>query len=231
MSPERLSDEIRKRLTLNWLIQGAAQHAGMTFHHLVRDELDALDPQLLGLYDKYALSNQLQRWQPAAIASYGAPAGYWLRARTNPEHPFFGHALLVAHGGALAETARERASERSREKGLTTDPQAFMASVADVRERILTLERPHAVALVALAKRTTSGIWGIPRERLHATLGEPVPFGTPIRIRSPEAARFAARMAGLGGVERRDGELAVVAFGRNWHLLTKELVKGTAELI
>ena len=25
-------DEINKRLTLNWLIQGAAQHAGMTFH-------------------------------------------------------------------------------------------------------------------------------------------------------------------------------------------------------
>ena len=45
------------------------------------------------------------------------------------------------------------------------------------------------------------------------------------------ADEFAARMAGLGGVDRRDGELVVVAFGRNWHLLTKELVKGTAELI
>ncbi|MEJ0088566.1 MAG: hypothetical protein WDM80_02220 [Limisphaerales bacterium] len=38
--------EIQKRFTLNWLIQGAAQHAGMTFHHLVRDELDALESGL-----------------------------------------------------------------------------------------------------------------------------------------------------------------------------------------
>ena len=44
MNDGGLRDEINKRLTLNWLIQGAAQHAGMTFHHLVRDELDALDP-------------------------------------------------------------------------------------------------------------------------------------------------------------------------------------------
>ena len=41
MNEQALRDQINKRLTLNWLIQGAAQHAGMTSHHLVRDELDA----------------------------------------------------------------------------------------------------------------------------------------------------------------------------------------------
>jgi hypothetical protein len=44
-----LRDEVNKRFSLNWLIQGAAQHAGMTFHHLVRDELDALDSELVHL--------------------------------------------------------------------------------------------------------------------------------------------------------------------------------------
>ena len=38
MIDAELRGEINKRLTLNWLIQGAAQHAGMTFHHLVRDD-------------------------------------------------------------------------------------------------------------------------------------------------------------------------------------------------
>jgi hypothetical protein len=36
---------------------------------------------------------------------------------------------------------------------------------------------------------------------------------------------------GLGGVVQRNGSLHVVGRGTNWQLLTKELVKGTAELI
>ncbi|MHC5539344.1 hypothetical protein ACYOEI_14090, partial [Singulisphaera rosea] len=42
---------------------------------------------------------------------------------------------------------------------------------------------------------------------------------------------FRAGVVGYGGVMRRGGALAVVGRGTNWQLLTKELVKGTAELI
>ena len=38
-------------------------------------------------------------------------------------------------------------------------------------------------------------------------------------------------MVGLGGVVWRDDSLVVMGRGTNWQLLTKELVKGTAELI
>lgn len=64
---EVLRGEIEKRLTLNWLIQGAAQHAGMTCHHLVRDELNALNPRLLRLYDQCALLGLLQYWHRDSI--------------------------------------------------------------------------------------------------------------------------------------------------------------------
>src|SRR5713226_5274533 len=86
--------EIQKRLTLNWLIQGAAQHAGMTFHHLVRDELDALDPRLLLLYDQYALINLLQYWHAEGALLLGWPPRFWRSAASDPRHPFFAHPLL-----------------------------------------------------------------------------------------------------------------------------------------
>src|SRR2546428_11404304 len=94
--------QIQKRLTLNWLIQGAAQHAGMTFHHLVRDELDALDPRLLLLYDQYALINLLQYWQVEGVLLLGWPPWVWRRAGSNPRHPLFEHPLLSPRGGRMA---------------------------------------------------------------------------------------------------------------------------------
>src|SRR3954462_4432423 len=98
--------EIQKRHTLNWLIQGAAQHAGMTFHHLVRDELNALDPRLLPLYDQYALINLLQYWQIECAILFGSPPRFWRQAASKRSHPFFGHPLLSQYGGALAEEGR-----------------------------------------------------------------------------------------------------------------------------
>src|SRR5258708_9368978 len=106
MSNEVLQDEIQKRLTLNWLIQGAAQHAGVTFHHLVRNELDALDPRLLRLYDQYALINLLQYWHVDSVLLLGWPPRFWRRARSKPGHPFFGHPLLSHYAGMLAASAR-----------------------------------------------------------------------------------------------------------------------------
>jgi hypothetical protein len=117
VNDDKIRDEINKRFTLNWLIQGAAQHAGMTLHHLVRDELDALDPELVRLYDQYALINLLQYWHFDAALLFGWPPRFWRRAATHPKHPFFGHSVLSRHGGPLAAEARRRGRERCQEKG------------------------------------------------------------------------------------------------------------------
>ncbi len=111
--------EIQKRHTLNWLIQGAAQHAGMTFHHLVRNELNALDPRLLRYYDQYALINLLQYWQPTCGLIFGWPPRFWRQAASKRRHPFFRHPLLSKYGGMLVEAGRQRALARCKEKGLT----------------------------------------------------------------------------------------------------------------
>jgi hypothetical protein len=231
MSDQELHSEINKRLTLNWLIQGAAQHVGMTFHHMVRDELDALSPKLLRLYDQYALINLLQYWQIEAALVLGTPTRFWQRAQSKPSHPFFGHPLLSQFGGMLAATARERALERCKEKGITRIPILFPYQTLFVVARLKSLESPHRSRLTQLARQSASRIWGIPIDRLDGNLGRPAPFGTRIRVRNIQAAYFRAATVGLGGVEQRGDTLQVVGRGTNWQLLTKELVKGSAELI
>ena len=104
--------EIQKRLALNWLIQGAAQHAGMTFHHLIREELDALDPRFLPLYDRFALINLLQYWQLEVALLFGSPTRFWKGALSDQRHPFFGHPLLSRYGGMLAAESKQRGLAR-----------------------------------------------------------------------------------------------------------------------
>ena len=230
MSDEQL--QIQKRLTVNWLIQGAAQHAGMTFHHLVRDELNAISPKLLHFYDQYALINLLQYWQPEAQLLLGSPKSFWQRAATRADHPFYGHPLLSRYGGMLAETSRQRGLERCKEKGFTRLPIAFSFQTLWVIQRLSMLEAPHRFELAQLGKRTASMVWGIPPERIDGQLTARVviPKDFP-PARTGRGAVFRAGIVGLGGVVRRNGQLTVVARGTNWQLLAKELVKGTAELI
>jgi len=224
--------EIQKRLTLNWLIQGAAQHAGMTFHHLVRDELAALNPGLVQLYDQYALINLLQYWQRSTSLFFGWPPRFWRLAASKRSHPFFGHALLSRHGGMLAETGRQRALERCQEKGFSRLPLAFSSQALFVVGRLRLLEAPYRPRLVGLARQTATMVWGIPQERLDGELTEKIVLGPQmIPARSLQGAVFRACIVGYGGVVRRGEELMVVAKATNWQLLAKELVKGTAELI
>jgi hypothetical protein len=224
--------EIQKRHTLNWLIQGAAQHAGMTFHHLVRDELGAIEPKLLRLYDQFALINLLQYWQPEVKLLLGSPKQFWKAASSTRTHPFFGHPLLSRYGGMLAEESRKRGLARCKEKGMTRLPVVFSFQTMWVVERLRWLEKPHRRRLVELGKATASMVWGIPRERFEAELASKItlpPEALPARNLTGEV--FRSGIVGLGGVTQRDGELRVMAKATNWQLLAKELVKGTAELI
>jgi hypothetical protein len=228
---DTLRDDINKRLTLNWLIQGAAQHAGMTFHHLIRDELDALDPRLLLLYDKYALINLLQYWQIDATILFGRPSRFWRRARSKHNHPFFAHPLLSKFGGMLAAAGRQRARERAKEKGVTNNPILFSFQVLYLISRLRMIEAPHRARLIELARESASTIWGIPIHRLDGQITDQVFPGNRIRAKTTRAVLMQAGIVGYGGVEQRGDSLIVTGRGTNWQLLTKELVKGTAELI
>ena len=225
MTAGPLADEVHKRLTLNWLIQGAAQHAGMTLHHLVRHELDALDPRLVPLYDQYALVNLLQYWRWEGLLLLGWPPRFWRRARTRRRHPFYGHPVLSPFGGTIAAAARARGLERAKDKGLGAT--TAMLVICQLR----AAEAPHRDALTSLAKRTASAAWGIPVERLDARMSAKVALGPSTPARTFRGAILRAATVGVGGVVRRDDRLVVVARGTNWQLLTKELVKGTAELV
>jgi hypothetical protein len=230
MTSEQL--EIEKRLTLNWLIQGASQHAGMTLHHLVRDELEDLDPSLIRLYDQFALINLLQFWQPDVKLLFGSPARFWKLASIKKTHPFYGHPLLAKYGGLLAEEARQRGLARCQEKGLTRLPLLFSVKALTVIQRLRIREEPHRAPLAGLAKRTAHIVWGIPIERLHGELVSQIrlrPDYPPARNRIETICR--AGIVGLEGVEQRGDQLIVIAEATNWLVLAKELVKGTAELI
>jgi hypothetical protein len=186
MSDEQL--QIQKRFTLNWLIQGAAQHAGMTFHHLVRDELNAISPKLLHFYDQYALINLLQYWQPAVKLLLGAPKRFWQQAATRTDHPFYGHPLLSRYGGMLAETSRQRGLDRCKEKGFTRLPIAFSFQTLWVIQRLRLLETPHRFELAQLGKRTASMVWGISTDRIDGQLAERVSYPKTSLPRGPVVA-------------------------------------------
>jgi hypothetical protein len=231
MNEAEVRREVHKRLTLNWLIQGAAQHAGMTFQHLVRDELDAIHPSLVRLYDQYALINLLQYWRIESVLLFGWPPRFWRRADSDPRHPFFGHAVLSRHGGALAADAKRRAAERAKGKGLALLPVLFALQMNYVIARLHIIEASRSQKLIALAKKTTEMVWGIPAGRLDAALTMNVAFGT---LSTPQSLRgriLRGFVVGYGGVLWRGGSLQVVARGTNWYLVAKELVKGTAELV
>ncbi len=222
--------QVQKRLTLNWLSQGAAQHAGMTFHYLVKDELNAIHPKLVHLYDQYALINLLQYWQPEVSRHHGSPAHFWQHAALTT-HPCHGHPS-VKYGGMLAEISRQRGLERCEEKGFTRLPIAFSFQAVLVIHRLRVLEQQHRAELAQLARHTASLVWKIPQERLDGELVPrvAVPADFP-PARTAAGSRFHASIVGLGGVVQRNGQFTVVARGTNWQLLAKELVKGIAELI
>lgn len=224
--------EIQKRHTLNWLIQGAAQHAGLTLHHLVRDELNALDDRLLQCYDEFALIVLLQYWRGMSALVIGRPKRFWDRASSDPAHPFFGHPLLPIYGGMLAEASKQHALNRCREKGYSMIPFVFSFKALTLLKRIRVLELPFRQRLLELAKQTAVAVWGIPRERFEVELSKEMPIqGDQFQADNLQARHLRSCIIGYSYVRRSERQLVVSAKGVTWQMLTKELVKGTAELI
>jgi hypothetical protein len=224
--------QTNKRLTMNLLIQGAAAHAFLTAHHLVRDELEAIRPGLTKLYDKWVLSAYLNYWIGDLPIIHGRPSRFWRRVRC-VGHPFHEHRFLARHGNELSCASKRYVTARGWRKGVIGIPIIHYIQMVVLYIRVYWAERNHEQELVRIAKRATSRIWGIDEGRLVAelTLTSSVAFGN---LQSPET--FAGQMArvsaiGYGGVERRGGVFRVIAKARNWPLVLHELVKGTAELI
>ncbi len=228
-----LGELINKRLTLNLLIQGAAGHACLTAHHLVRPDLEAIRPGLTAWYDKMAVFLNLQYWHPFTRIIFGNPVTFW-NSITRSDHPFYGHTLLTHHGARLAAASLEHSQERARVKRmwLTSFNSWFWVQIAGVR--IIRAEKPHKQQLARLAGRANSLIWGIPESLLDAELtgftGDPQ-FGVLSRPQTFRGQLFRAAASAYGGVMRRHGRLVVVAKANMWPLLSHELVKGTAELV
>lgn len=51
---QELKDQINKRILLNCIIQGASVHSFYTLHHVVKNDLDTVNPELIPLYDTFA---------------------------------------------------------------------------------------------------------------------------------------------------------------------------------
>src|SRR5262245_40808523 len=189
---DALRAQVHKRLTLNWLIQGASQHVGLTLHHFFGDEVAAIDPRLPRLYDQFTLMGLLQYWRLEATMIFGWPPRFWRRARSRPAHPFFGHRLLSKYGGELAESGRRRALARGREKGVTRLPVLFTLQLLATVFRIRWCERRHRRELESFARRAASLVWDIPVDRLEGAVVPSIslPPIPPIKPRSIKEVFF-----------------------------------------
>lgn len=227
---DRVQDEINKRLTLNMLVQGAAVHSHFTLHYLVQDDLNAISPKLIPLYDKVSIGGFLANWYGDLVLVAGRPKRFWSRVQ-RPDHPFHAHALLVKHGPELAETARVSGVERCRAKKVSTTPVFQTVQLLGVIIEVLRRERRHKEWLQELARQATSQMWGIDEDRLDAALTTDPRFGDVRKQPTFAGKLYGAAAVGWGGVVRSGSQLQVMARAWVWPLLTHELVKGTAELV
>lgn len=228
--PDHLARQIDKRRTLNLLIQGSAAHTFLTAHHLVADELEAIRPGLVRLYDRFIVSGHLNYWQGDLTVLFGFPFWFWGRTH-RPEHPFFGHRLLAQHGGALSRASKQHLIERGKAKSVVTIPGVQGVHLMGLFLRVLWTERRALAQLEQLAKRVTAQIWGIGEDRLDAQLTANVAFGNIPKPKNLKEKLVSPTIVGYGGVERKGGRFHVVAKARCFPLLVHELCKGTAELV
>jgi hypothetical protein len=228
--PAEILPFVNKRLTLNLLIQGAAAHTFVTAHHLVRDDLDALQPGLTDLYDRAVVSMHLNYWIGDVGLTFGPPWRYWGSIH-RPTHPFHRHPLLATHGGMLSRESKAYLVRRAREKRVISTPGPHYGQSILFFMGLIRAEGQIKSELAPLATRAASTMWGIDEDRLDAHLTRDAAFG---RIRTPRTNRgvmLRAGAIGWGGVQRRNGQFVVVAKSWFWPLLSHELTKGIVELI
>lgn len=221
---------VNRRLTLNLLIQGAAAHGCWTAHHLVADSLSAIDPKLPEIYDRVGPQLNLAYWRGLLPLVAGRPGRFWKRLHRT-QNVFRFHPFMLAHGKSLAGRAKDTALKRCRDKGLSVN--GILNEINLVRLLIKTIDRENDrhYQLEQLACEACHQIYQVPIDRLDASLTLEPKWGD---IREPETRVGRIMMAGMvgwGGVDRRDGALAVVAKAMVWPLLIHELIKGTVELI
>lgn len=227
--------EIEKRMTMNVLTQGAANHLSLTCHHLIRAELDQLSPPLhpdltnSEFYDRYSAVALIGHWQVALEQLSGLPRPFWDCVGTG-ESPFCGHTLLSRHGKKLADATRRSTTDLCVQRQVQPDPIDIGLWIVEL-ERATRFEAYHNAELCRLAVQATSEIWGVPQNLLRATITDEPEFGN---IREPKTEMgmwIRQLMEGWSGAVMEDGKLYVEARAKNFGLLLNELTKGTVELV
>lgn len=232
--PDDLTPEqrhlVNKRLTMNILIQGAASHAHLSAHHLVRSELDQINRELVPLYDRAIAGATYAYWKGFLPLIMGRSGRFW-GGMNRPKHPFFYHRFLRRHGRMMADKAFKTAKSRCLGKGVPTGMYRHEFAIMKDILQIIELEREHRQRLAELAKQTCEKIIGTPQNLMSATITETPAWGTVRRPQTLKGRIIKNAMVGWGGVDRIDGRLQVVAKAIVSPLLLHELVKGSMELI
>lgn len=60
---QSLKDNINKRILLNCVTQGASIHAFYTMHHLVRNDLEKISEDIVGIYDEVSVGTVYTYWK------------------------------------------------------------------------------------------------------------------------------------------------------------------------
>ena len=221
---------VNKRLTMNILIQGAASLAHLSAQHLVRDELDQINDELVPLYDRSIAGATYAYWKGFISVIMGRANKFW-GTMNKPGHPFFYHRFLRRHGKMLADEAFAAAKTRCVEKGVPIGLYRHEYAIMKDIFKIIELEQDHRPRLAALAKNACEQIVGTPQNLMNAAITETPAWGTVRRPQTLKGRIIQNAMVGWGGVDRVGGELQVVAKAIVWPLLLHELVKGSMELI
>jgi hypothetical protein len=225
-----LQEEINKRLTLNLLIQGAAAHTFITAHHLVRDELELIEPGITLAYDKAVVGLHLNYFIGDIALLVGTARQFW-RKIDQPDHPFATHTFFQKYGWQLSNSSHRDLVDRGRALGIETRPVLHYFPCLSRFLTLLNKELPHTFALEEIAKRCVSSMWNLEADRMDASLTRDTQFGNLNTPKTRLGRMMQVGAIGYGGVRFDGARFNVVAKAWIWPLLVHELVKGTMELI
>lgn len=230
-SEDQLLAQTNKRMILNFLIQGSAAHTFISASHLVKHELEELHPGLTLLYDRFALSGQLNYLNGDIALTSGRPRGWWGWS-PRVQKPLRGSPFLRKYAHQLAMEELRHLKALAKKKDIRTFPVIHWFQLMKLLGQVTSIESGKQHRLELLAIEAISQIWEIPSERLEATLTNNVAFGNLHPTKSFTAKIYRAGAIGYGGVRRkRDGQFQVIAKAIVFPLLVHELNKGIMELI